>query len=49
MILSKTHGPTKIKMGLAMRIRTNEEIDFLIKDADIIKYKSTETKMGWAL
>jgi len=36
MILSKTHGPTKIKMGIAMGITTNEEIDLLMKDADIV-------------
>jgi len=36
MIRSKTHGPTKIKMGIAIGIRTKEEIDLLIKDTDMV-------------
>jgi hypothetical protein len=45
--MRKIYSPIKNQDG-SWRIRTNEEIDLLIKHADTIRYIKAENKVDWA-
>jgi hypothetical protein len=45
-ILRRIFGPTNENQ--IWRIKTNEELDILIKHKNIVNYTSSKTKLGWS-